>query len=239
MTQNMSPPTLQQIATLAGEMAANPTDALHNMRMLAKWLGAMPPPEAELMSPPAFKPTSLWTNAAVFENVAPDEIREGIQVRAQRNLWIRGVVAQAIPIFESPDGEPLTRNVLDSLATANRVIFCPNATNFRGLFEMNYRLNGSQGFISRGGSTETFAPAVTITGDGLWQAPMDWKLETNDHIQVSIRNTTQRRNSTPPGSINVAQTLRLVVVAFWGVDMGTWSPTGGDTRALNIPGRSY
>ena len=79
-------PTLDEIAALAEEMAANPTDALHQMRLLSKWLGAMPPPTSELMSPPAFKLTSLWTNAAVFENVGVDEVREGVEVRAQ--LWI-------------------------------------------------------------------------------------------------------------------------------------------------------
>lgn len=235
MSGNLQPPTLEQIARLAGEMAANPTDALHQMRMLAKWLGAMPPPQAELMSPPAFKHTSLWTNAAVFENVAPDEVREGVEVRCQRDLWIRGVVAQAIPVFENFD---LDQDTLTNSLLLNRVTFCPNAANYRGLFELNYRLNGSQGFISQGRSREAFAPAVAITGDGLYQAPMDWKLETNDHIQVSIRNTSQRRNSTPVGSLDTAQTLRLVVVSFWGVDMGAWSPTGGDARALTIPGRT-
>ena len=66
---------------------------------------------------------------------------------------------------------------------------------------------------------------------------MDWKLETNDHIQVGIRKICQRRNSTPVGDQDLAQGLRLVVVAFWGVDMGTWSPTGGDARALTVPSR--
>lgn len=232
MSSNLRPPTLEQVATLAGEMASNPTDALHKMRMLAKWLGDLPPPQAELMSPPAFKHTSLWTNAAVFENVAPDEVREGVEVRSQRNLWIRGVVAQAIPLFDFD-----SQDQLSTFLEAQRVALCPNATNNRGLFELNYRLNGSQGFISQGRSRETFAPAVAITGDGVYQAPMDWKLETNDHIQVGIRNISQRRNSTPVGDVDLALNLRLVVVAFWGVDMGVWSPTGGDTRALTVPAR--
>ncbi len=232
MSSNLQPPTLEQAAALAAEMAANPTDALHQMRLLAKWLGALPPPQAELMSPPAFKHTSLWTNAAVFENVAPDEVREGVEVRSQRNLWIRGVVAQAIPIFDFEDQDELTQ-----FLAFQRIAQCPNGTNNRALFELNYRLNGSQGFISEGRARETFAPGVTITGDGLYQAPMDWKLETNDHIQVAIRNISQRRNSTPVGSIDLAVPLRLVVVAFWGVDMGVWSPTGGDTRALTVSNR--
>lgn len=232
MSSNLRPPTLEQVATLAGEMASNPTDALHKMTMLAKWLGNLPPPQAELMSPPAFKHTSLWTNAAVFENVAPDEVREGVEVRSQRNLWIRGVVAQAIPIFDFEDQDELT-----NFLAFQRIAFCPNARNYRGLFELNYRLNGSQGFISQGRSRETFAPAVTITGDGVYSAPMDWKLQTNDHIQVGIRNISQRRNSTPVGSQDLAVSLRIVVVSFWGVDLGAWSPTGGDTRALTVPDR--
>ena len=86
---------------------------------------------------------------------------------------------------------------------------------------MNWRLDGRQGFISSGQS-EILAPAVGLTGDGFWIAPMDWRLQKDQAIEVRVRSRMLdflTANLDPAFVDDADRTLRWIVVTFWAEEM--------------------
>ena len=208
----MRPSSLDEAAALAERMAANPADAVSLAGKLQELIRNLPPERGELMSRTRFERSALWTLIASFENVDPalPEIGPSI-VTCQHDVWIRGV--QGIAIWEVPEGAGglSLLNELDAIAQRT-----PNGLS---LFEANWRINAKQGFISNGNS-EVLAPAALDCGDGFFSAPLDWRLQKDDTIEVRIRS---RMADFIPSDFAAAQVvtpfLRWAVVTFWAEEL--------------------
>lgn len=210
----IEPRTLEQCASLAEELAANPAEAVHQLPLLRKWLRDLPPPRAQLLSRPEWNVASLWTNVAAFENVQVNEERIEI-VRCQRDLWLRGCVATVIPAFQ-PGEDPTSLEELITQVVSARSIINFSSRQFRQLFEMSLRLDGDLGFFSRGQSGEVMIGAEGATGTCERAAKMDWALTTNQHIEVRIRNNSLWIGGSLLDFGGIP--IRAIFVAFWGVE---------------------
>jgi len=206
-----SPTTIQQAVSLAQRMAGDPSAAVALASQLADLIDRLPPPAGELLSRPVFERATLYTEVLSFENIKPGSLSPIQSIRCQRDLWIRGVSAQAYPSLTAPSAEALFAKLLILNAFSR-------TSNGRSLFEVNWRLEGTQGFISKGVEGEILAPAATVTSNGFFHAPLDWQLQTNDTIQVRIRNAARDLfPATLPDEIfsDAELTLRWIVVTFW------------------------
>jgi len=207
----MTPSTIEQALSLARRMRADPSAAVALAPQLADLIDRLPPPAGELLSRPLFERATLYTEVVSFENVPPGAQPPPQSIRCQRDLWFRGVTAQAYPSLTAASAEALfAKNLILKQFS--------KTTNGRNFFEVNWKLEGTQGFISRGAEAEILAPAVTVTSDGFFHAPLDWQLQANDTIQVRIRNAMR---DLFPATISseifsdAELTLRWVVVTFW------------------------
>jgi hypothetical protein len=206
----MRPSSLDEAAALAERMASNPADAVSLAGRLQELIRNLPPERSELVSRYRFDRSALWTLIASFENVAADLPETGPSiVTCQHDVWIRGV--QAIGIWTIPDG---AAGLTLSLELGQVAIRTPNGLP---LFEANWRINGKQGFISNGNS-EVLGPAALDAGDGFFSAPLDWRLQKDDTIEVRIRSRLADFMPTDLAQTPVP-TLRWVVVAFWAEEL--------------------
>lgn len=204
------PPTLNDVRLCASRMASNAADALNLVPAFAELVEGLQPADSLLRSRPEFERGALWSYPALFEFVEANSEQPLQVLTAQTDLWIRGVNCTVITGFQQGSGgaaEGLIFSVLSLLY----------GRNSRFIIEAKWRLDEAQGFISRG-TSETFAPAVLITGDGEYNAPLDWVIEKDETIEVSIRSlvpqllgTAQPETPLPP--------LRAVWIAFWGEDL--------------------
>ena len=214
----MRGPTLQDAIALAQRMAANPADSVVLAGQLADVIAGLPPSSGELLSRPVFDRASLWSLAAIFQNVEADGEPPPQVIRCQHDVWIRGVQIQAYPkwIGDSEDVNLALQKIL-----GNRLAFGNETTNGRYFVEANWRLDARQGFISSG-QAEILAPGDLVAGDGVWQAPMDWKLQKDQTIEVRIRS---RMNEIfppllDPETFNASdRILALVAVVFWAEEL--------------------
>lgn len=218
---------------MAERMAANPAESVHQMRVLAKMLHEMPPHESVLLSRPEWNRATLWSSTAVFENLAPNQDDTQL-VRSQRDLWLRGVAIQVVPQLPllPPNGETLTDQILGSRLIA---AMQPGTTNFRQFVEWTLRLDGDLGFFSTGQSGEAFINAMGAGGDGERSMPMDWRLWTNQHIEVTVRNVTQRLfGPLVEEEAAAGFPLRAVYVTFWGLEIGGLRPGVGRWAGTSV-----
>jgi hypothetical protein len=204
------PLTVQDVITVARRMAQNPADSVTLASQLADMIRALPPDAAEVLSRQKFERASLWTLGVSFENVLPNGEVPPQEIRIPHDMWIRGVCAQA---YWRLKGDDDTGSKIELQAFANVGVFRPNGL---GLFETNWRLDGKQGFISSGQS-EILAPAALIAADGFFTAPMDWRLQKNQTIEVRLRS---RMNTIFPPTMaspfsDEDRILRWVTVNFW------------------------
>ena len=214
--------TLAECAALAERMAQNPAEAVHQMRTLAKLIHELPPYESQILSRPEWNASSLWTNTAVFQNIGADDPPETEIVRCQRDVWIRGVTATAIPVI--PGIDPEDPDWITALLAIREL--CAHTSNLRNLFEFRIRLDGDRGFFSTGQSGETNIRAASAAGDGERLVKMDWRLETNQHIEVTMRNAFNSfQRLTEPLDIEIR--LALVTISFWGEEIGGLRPGVG------------
>lgn len=196
--------SLEDVARFATDLAQNPASALHELRLLARMLEQLPPERAEKLSQPMWRHAAIATDAQVFRNV-PQGQPISRTIRMQSDRWIRGLVAMCLT---SPS-EAEIQSQIDSFFALG--LLCQHTgANGRGLFDLTFRLDGDQGFVMRGASGATQTVASTITGDGTWSCPVDWHLQRDQNVEVTITNRTDRIGT---GAVGVE--LPLVVVAFW------------------------
>jgi hypothetical protein len=210
----MLAPTLSDTIALADRMVANPADSVTLAPQLADAIRLLPPSRAELLSRPVFQRASLWSLAVSFERLDPGVEGPPQVIRAQHDVWIRGVQAQ---VYLAPEVTEAVNN-LDALRRLRRV--CGQAgSNLRGLVEVNWRLDGRQGFISTG-QAEILARGTSITGDGFWSSPLDWQLQKDQTIEVRARARSAEFLPLIPGNITpLDQQVRWLVVSFWAEEM--------------------
>jgi hypothetical protein len=204
-------PSFDDVIAIAERMAGNPADSVTLAQQLATMVGNLPPPAGELLSRPAFERASLWTLGCTFENIEIDSSPPPQVIQAQDDVWIRGVSAQAYPLFV-PDGAA----DLEAQIAYYRAMSDVAGQNGRLCFDANWRIDGKQGFIS-GGASEILGPGSVITGDGFWSAPLDWRLQKAQTIEVRVQSRMQdvfpSSLASPFSSAN--QVIRYLVVAFW------------------------
>src|SRR6185503_17351952 len=210
-------PSYQDAIAVAQRMAQNPADSVSLVGQLVTLLANLPPPASELLSRPDFERASLWTLGTFFENVTATSSPPLRVIEMQRDVWIRGVQAQAYPLFVETGQAPA--DALFEQLSFFRELREYASTNGRPLFEANWRLNGKQGFISSG-STEVFAPGAVIAGDGFFSAPMDWRLQKGETLEVRVQS---RMSDILPANLagvsDANRVLRLVTVTFWAEEL--------------------
>lgn len=211
------PVTLQDALSLAERMSADPALAVNLAGSLRDTIRRLPPPSEILQSRPEFQRCAKWTYGTTFFDIDPGDEAPAQEIRLPHRAWIRGVVAQAY--FQVVQAQ-YNADALEQRLQLFRAICATSGTNGRGLFEVNWRLNGKQGFTSRGARGEILSPGALAAGDGFYYAPLDWQLEREDTIEIRIRS---RMNELfPPaffGAVAGNDVLRWVAVCFWAEEL--------------------
>lgn len=207
---SLRPVPLQEIFSLVQQMIANPADQVTQAARLREMVRALPPEAGELLSRAVFSRCGLWTLVAHFFSVPEGDETPPEVIRMPRDGWIRGVSAAAIV--------PLSNDGIDAqgivqAATQRRAVAETTGSNFRGLFELNWRINSKQGFISSG-TSEILGTASLITGNGFWKAPMDWRLQLDDTIEVRARLRLQRLFPTDCAEPSIPREFPWIAVGF-------------------------
>lgn len=206
----MKPVSLEQVRAVLQHMNGNAAQAVALAANLPDLLGRLEPPSAQLMSRPQYERATLWTYTAQFEDVettgeAPPEV-----IRVQHDLWVRGVNVQVIPGWSFAEG---SINAYSAFFFAQRLATI-NGPNNSWAVELNWRVDARQGFISTG-TSETLERASLIAGDGRFSAPLDWRLQKDQTIEVRCRSLL--RDFFPAVLLpDDFARLRWVVVTFWG-----------------------
>jgi hypothetical protein len=213
------PANLHSVMALLDRVGQAPADALPLMEQAVQLIRSLPPERAEVLSRFAFELGTLFTLIASFENIEPDG-REGPPevIRMQHDSWVRGVVAGAIPCIAGTTLPDLAETAEDFQNACESF-----GSGGRFTFETNWRVDDKQGFVSRGAQGEILAPATLVTGDGFWFAPLDWRLQKDQTIEVRVRNLLP--DLFPASAFEEPEfgLLRWVVVAFWVEELKTGS----------------
>jgi len=212
----LRPTTLAEARGLAERMAQSPADAVSLAGMLAECVQNLPPEKSELLSRYEFERATLWTMVASFENVDPSNIAApDVNVIMEHDSWVRGVCGVAIPRFDQFGTGATIADLLATIQVLDAACF-RYGRNGLPFFEANFKLDDRQGFVSSG-SSELLTPATLICGDGVTMAPMDWRLQKDQAIQVQIRNRLDLLSPLPPTQDQPfdIRTLRWVLVCFW------------------------
>jgi len=202
-------PSLLEIRSLLTQMLGNARDQVAMLPNLSAQVRALPPPNAELLSSPRFDRAALQTYVANFFRM-PEDLEQGQQIRISFDSWIRGVSICVLPALEfeqAPDAATWEN------ATALRALLCHYGTLWRGLVDVRWRIEDDQGFISDGIAAVT-APASQLAGDGEFSAPLDWRLNREQQINVTCINRLERVVD-PECPTYFQRTLPWVAVAFW------------------------
>jgi hypothetical protein len=203
------PVSLQDVRSLTQKMLASPSDQVRLAAALRDLVQQLPPERSQLLSRVQFDRAGLWSLVANFFDV-PDEDEPPPQIiRIPHDVWIRGVQVFALPALDADRWE--ADGLL--LIAQQRAELIRYGTNWRGLVEVNWRLNNSQGFISSG-MGELLAPAAQVSGDGQHSAALDWRLQRDDTISVRVRNRIRRIFPTDCATA-LERTLPWICVAFW------------------------
>lgn len=203
----LTPPTLLDVRAVLTAMAANPADAVNRVATFAELAQRLLPDGALLDSRPAFERGTIIAMPALFEFVGRDE-PPSIMLQAREDVWIRGVTCDVIPGVG-----------FDAIAA----IYALSATygsSARWAIEAKWRLDtgsSAQGFISRGAS-EVYGPGPIVLGDGEFPAALDWRLQKNQVIEVSLRSILA---GIPASVVPEDFQLRAVWITFWALPLGT------------------
>lgn len=172
------PTSLAEISAVATTMASSPAQAVQMGAELGNLARNLPPPRSELLTRPYFERGTLWSLGTSFEFLPNDGTEVTPQIiRLQHDVWIRGVESVGVLGF-TDDGSQFA----ELFFLGQRF-----GVGNRWLFELNWRVDARQGFISEG-QAEVLSPANTITGDGRFSAPLDWKLQKDQTIEVRCRS---------------------------------------------------
>lgn len=221
MTSAFRGPSYEDCIALATRMTQNPADSVSLASQLATMIANLPPPSGELLSRPHFERASLWTLGCTFENVTTDAVPPPAVIQAQSDVWIRGVSAQAYPLIVAEDNDGFV-----SFVDFYQALKANEGTNGRPLFDVNWRIDGKQGFIS-GGATEVLGAAPLVAGDGYWTATMDWRLQKTQTIEVRVQSRMNQVFPTTLDDVNdTNRVIRLLVVAFWVEEISSPSVMG-------------
>lgn len=214
----MLPATLDEVIALTDRMAANPADAVQLAPTLSERIASLPPANSELMTSPRFHLNSKWSYAAIFQNVPVNGVSVPFPIRLPHDTWIRGVVSQVYPGIVLGE-DPSVRLLL------NREIARSYGANGRWAVTANWRVDARQGFISSGASQEIFSELALLTGDGFWTAPLDWRMQKDQTIEVTIRNQITGVIPQSPDFADGDYEIPLCVVTFLGEEI-TAAPGG-------------
>jgi hypothetical protein len=221
MSSAFKGPSYEDAIAFGQRMIQNPADSVSLAGQLATMIANLPPPSGELLSRPHFERASLWTLGCTFENVEVGAVPPPAVIQAQSDVWIRGVSAQAYPLIVADDQETFADFIAFYQALKNT-----EGTNGRPLFDVNWRIDGKQGFIS-GGATEVLSPATLVAGDGYWSAPLDWRLQKTQTIEVRVQS---RMNQVLPVALSdvddTNRVIRYLSVAFWVEEISSPSVSG-------------
>lgn len=208
----MKPCSIDDVRAVLRRMSDSAADAAQLAQLLPDMIARVPPPAAQLMSCPHFERATLWDYACSFENVAVEFEAPPENVRVQRDLWVRAIEVQVIPgigFAQTPTLAQLEARLELFQRTAQAY-----GQNLRGLVELNWRVDGAQGFVSIG-TSETMAIASLLTGDGAFTAPVDWTLQKDQVIEVRCRSRLADLFPALADDVVTPGRLRWVVVGFW------------------------
>lgn len=174
-----NPSKLSTVRSVLETIASGDVSAMGLTGELVSLVERLPPSYGEGLSRPFVERGSAVTLSQSFLNVpvAPATQTESIQVR--EDVWVRGMTSTALLQWPSV------------AAAAAAGPLQQYGVNGRAWFETKFRLNDLQGFVY-GPRTETFAPAVVVTGDGRYPSAMDWTLQKNQTIEFTIRSLVAR-----------------------------------------------
>ena len=215
----MTPSTLDEAIALAGRMASNPVEATTHAQLLVDILERLPPDSAELLSRYYFERASLWTLGVSFENVSPTGEAPAQNILCQHDVWIRGVVMTVIPLHDAGTEITDIGEFINERLNLFRAACLSQGTNNRYLAEVNWRVDARQGFIGEGQS-EILGPGALVAGDGFWYAPLDWRLQKQQTIEVRL--ASRMNEFIPSGLGDFAgdeRILRWVTVNFWAEEL--------------------
>jgi hypothetical protein len=201
----------QEVYSLLQQMIAHPADQVRLSSQLRSMVQNLPPPFSELVSRYQFDRAGSWTYPANFFEVGDREPVPQV-IRIPHDSWIRGVQAFALTrIAEPENGATRLQMTSQRNAIADRT-----GSGMRGLFEVNWRINSRQGFISTG-TGEILAPAALVGGDGAYSAPLDWRLQQEDTIEVRVRNRIEAIFGNTETVLDT--TIPWVAVCFWAEEL--------------------
>lgn len=206
----LAPIRLQDVHSLLQQMIHSPADQVRLAAQVSELVRNLPPERGELLSRYQFDRPGLCSYVANWFNVEQDRDPGPEIVRIPHDAWIRGVTAFALVALDETQTE--TAGFLPA-AQQRKAAIETSGVGARGLFDVSWRINSKQGFISSGAS-ELEAPATLVTGDGQWAAALDWRLQQEDTIKVRVRNRI-RRMFPALCVTTIDRTIPWICVTFW------------------------
>lgn len=212
--------SIAELRAVLSEAAQTPSQAAAMADLVPDLIRRLPPERAELATRDMFHLGTDTELLAVFQNVSPstgtaNATPEVIEI--PYDIWIRGCAGYALNQLPGPELEGVDLNTIQGIAQGRGNALAQLGSGGRPFFEVNWRLDGKQGFVQRGASGEIFANATGVVGTGKHPAAMDWQLQKDQTIEVRIRNIVDQ--FLPPAQPGFALTdeLFLVVVVFYGL----------------------
>lgn len=206
----ITPVRLQDVYSTLQQMLQSPADQVRMSSSLRDMVRNLPPEKGEIFSRQEFERAGTHSYVANFFDVAETGEAPTQVIRIPHDSWIRGVHAFALTAL---DETQVTAEGLLDAANQRLLVQRTTGTNFRGIIDLNWRLNGSQGFISSGRG-ELIWRATAMAGDGQYSAALDWRLQQEDTIEVRCRNRI--RAIFPAGEdTSLARVIPWVCVIFW------------------------
>jgi len=201
---------LIEIRSMITQMLGNAGDSVRMAGRLAQRVRELPPPDSDLFSRLKFARAGLQSYVANFFQLPEDDPQTEI-VRIAHDAWIRGVSICVLPAldFEAPPQDPDEWYI----ATSLRALLNRYGTNWRGLVDLTWRIEDSQGFI-QDGNAAVRGPAASVSGDGEFSADLDWKLKRDQNIAVTCVNRIERAVDQECDT-HIARDLPWVAVCFW------------------------
>jgi len=193
------PTDVATVIAMAETIRSGDVSAMGLTGELVRAIERLPPTLGEGITRPVQQRGTSRYYTQDFENVAPSPATETKNIVLEEAGWIRAIVSTCI-----------IQAVNVQTAAAVAAVAREYGLQGRAFFDLKFRLNERQGFVY-GPRVETFGEAVIITGTAEFPSPMDWTLQKEDGIQLTIRN----RLSAIYPEADPALTMRWVTVTFF------------------------